>query len=134
MARSCLCTTLIGFLLALRGTADRADPEDPGVGPGSALSPSLTRFSEVRCGVTFAVDPRVCGVGKSSIESKVVEMAKRHSVPSVSRTMTMGRPGSVKRINIAIPIESAYVTVAYAPSQEAHNIGVRNERTDREFS
>ena len=127
MARSCLCTTLIGFLLALRGTTDEVDLEDPGVGPGSALSSSLTRFSEVCCGVVFAVDPRLCGVGKSSIESKVVEMAKRLSVLSVSRIMTMGRPGSVKRINIAMPIESAYVTVAYTSSQEAHSIDVRNK-------
>jgi len=127
VARSCLCTTLIGFLLALRGTVGGVDLEDPGVGPGSALSSSLTRFNEVRCGMVFAVDPRLCGVGKSSIESKVVEMAKRHSVPSVSRIITMGRPGSVKRINIAMPIESAYVTVAYTLGQEARGVVVRDK-------
>jgi hypothetical protein len=44
----CLCTTLIGFLLAPWDTAGEADLDDPGVGPGSALSSSLTRFSEAR--------------------------------------------------------------------------------------
>lgn len=110
--RSCLCTTLAGFLLALWGTAGEADFEGPGVGPGPALSSSLTRFSETRRGVALAVELRLCGVGKSCIESKVVEMAKRHSVSSVSRIMTMGWPGSVKRIETARLIESAYVTVA----------------------
>jgi len=112
VARSCLCTTLGGFLLVLWGTVDEADLDDPGVGPGSALPSSLARFNEGRCGVALAVDLRLCGVGKSCIESKVVEMAKRHSVSSVSRIMTMGRPGSVKRIKTARLIESAYVTVA----------------------
>ena len=112
MVRSCLCTTLTGFLLALWGTAGEADLDGPGVGPGSALPSSLTRLSGFRCGVELAVDLRLCGVGNSCIESKVVEMAKRHSVSSVSRMMTMGRPGSVKRIRMARPIESAYVTVA----------------------
>lgn len=116
VARSCLCTTFRGFLLALWGTAGEADLDDPGVGPSSALLSSLARFCEVRCGVVLAVDLRLCGVGKSCIESKVVEMAKRQSVSSVSRTMTMGRPGSVKRIKIARAIESAYVTVAYTPN------------------
>ena len=110
--RSCLCTILTGFFLALWGTAGEADLEGPGVGPGSALLSSLTRFSEACCGVALAVDLRLCGVGKSCIESKVVEMAKRHSVSSVSRIMTMGRPGSVKRIKTPRLIESAYVTVA----------------------
>jgi hypothetical protein len=100
MATPCLCTTLSGFLLALWGTAGEADLDDPGVGPASALSSSLVRFSEIRCGVALAVDLRLCGVGNSCIDSKVVEMAKRHSVSSVSRTMTMGRPGSVKRIKM----------------------------------
>lgn len=112
MATSCLCTTFSGFLLALWGIADEADPDDAGVGPGSALSSSLTRFSEVRCGVELAVGLRLCGVGKIFIESKVVEMAKRDSVSSVSRMMIIGRPGSVKRSKIARLIESAYVTVA----------------------
>jgi len=107
VARSCRCTTLTGFLLALWGTASKADLDDPGVGPGSALLSSLTRLSEVRCGVALVVDLRLCGVGKSCIVSKVVEIAKRHSVSSVSRIMTMGRPGSVKRIKMARLIESA---------------------------
>jgi len=115
-AMSCLCTTLTGFLLALCGTTGEADLDDPGVGPTSALSSSLTRLSEFRCGVALAVDLRLCGVGKSCIESKVVEMAKRHSVSSLSRIMTIGRPGSVKRIKIGSTIESAYVTVACSPS------------------
>ena len=115
MATPCLCTTLSGFLLALWGTADEADLDDPGVDLGSALSSSLTRFSGVRCGVALVVDLLLCGVGKIFIESKVVEMAKRHSVSSVSRMMTMGRPGSVKRNKMARLIESAYVTVACRP-------------------
>lgn len=94
--------------------------DDPGVDPGSALSSSLTRLSEVRCGVALAVDFRLCGVGKICIESKVVEMAKRHSVSSASRTMTIGRPGFVKRIKMGRLIESAYVTVACIPNQETH--------------
>lgn len=113
--RSCFCTTLTGFLLALWGTTGDADLDDPGVGPGSAPSSSLTRLSEFRCGVALAVDLRLCGVGKSCIESKVVEMANRLSVSSDSRTMMMGRPGSVKRIKMGRLIESAYVTVACSP-------------------
>jgi len=104
---SCLRTTLTGFLLALCGTAGEADLDDPGVGPASALSSSLTRLSEFRCGVALVVDLRLCGVGKSCIESKVVEIAKRHSVSSLSRIMTIGRPGSVKRIRMGSTIESA---------------------------
>jgi len=126
-ARPCLCTTLSGFLLALWDTAGKADLDDPGVGPGSALPSSLVRFNEVRCGVALAVVLRLCGVGNSCIESKVVEMAKRHSVSSVSRTMTMGQPGSVKRIEMAIPIESAYVTVAYTPNQETRGLDVQKK-------
>lgn len=72
--------------------------------------------------MALAVDLRLCGVGKSCIESKVVEMAKRHSVSSVSRIMMMGRPGSVKRIKMARLIESAYVTVAYSPNQETQSL------------
>ena len=115
-AMSCLRTTLTGFLLALCGTVGEADLDDPGVGPASAPWSSLTRLSEFRCGVALAVDLRLCGVGKSCIESKVVEIAKRHSVSSLSRIMTMGRPGSVKRIKMGSTIESAYVTVACSPS------------------
>lgn len=118
VARSCLCTTLTGFLLALWGIPDEVDLDDPGVGPGSALPSSLVRFNEVRCGVALAVDLRLCGVGNSCIESKVVEMAERHSVSFVSRIMTMGQLGSVKRIEMEIPIESAYVTVAYIPDNK----------------
>lgn len=115
VAIPCLCTTLSGFLLAPWGTAGEADLDDPGVGPGSALSSSLTRFSEARWGVALAVDLRLCGVGKIFTESNVVEMAKRLSVSSVSRIITIGRPGSVKRIKMARPMESAYVTVACCP-------------------
>ena len=124
--RSCLCTTLTGFLLALWGTADEADLDDPGVGPGSAPSSSLTRFSEFRC-VALAVDLRLCGVGKSCIESKVVEMAKRHSVSSVSSLITIGLPGSVKRIKMGRLIESAYVTVACNPCQKARSLTEREK-------
>lgn len=125
VARSCLCTTLNGFLLALWGTAGEADLDDPGVVPGSDLSSSLARFSGVRCGTALAVDPRLCGVGSSCIDSKVVEMAKRHSVSSLSRTMTIGWLGSVKRIKMAILIESAYATVAYTQNQGIHDLDVQ---------
>ena len=39
----------------------------------------------------------------------------------------MGQPGSVKRIEMAIPIESAYVTVAYTPDQETHGLDVQKK-------
>ena len=113
---SCLCTTLSGFLRPPYGIAGDADLDEPGVVPGPALSSSLTRFNEPWCGVALAVDLRLCGVGKIFIESKVVEMAKRHSVSSVSRTMTIGQPGSVKRMEMGRLIESAYVTVACGSS------------------
>ena len=128
VVRSCLCTTFTCFLLALWGTAGEADLDDPALDLGSApsSSPSLARLSEFRCGVALVVDLRLCGVGKSCIESKVVEMAKRHSLSSVSRTMTMGRPGSVKRIKMARPIASAYVTVAWSTNSETYSIAWAN--------
>ena len=78
--------------------------------------------------MALAVALRSCGVGKIFIESKVVEMAKRHSVSSVSRMMTIGRPGSVKRIKMAKSIEYAYVTVACFQIGETRGLDEQEQR------
>jgi hypothetical protein len=83
--------------------------------------------------VALAVDLRPWAVGKMFIESKVVEMAKRHLVSSVSRMMTIGLLGSVKRNKIASPIESAYVTVACSPKLVKLVSWIERNRADREF-